>query len=426
MINHIRRISQGISERTISSGDDAFNALHTLIHQQARWQYSRDEARLFRAYHIFNDSELAPIFKQATGLSVRDMFLLAIAISGTGTRQPGTNASQDYSGFGISHDARDTFFRMTGTTLPTIRQRLEELRRDDEGWEFTWNALEATPFVNIDPMQPNRLWCPLPHLLLRRVTEGLFYDLLQGVNTKTIKYANEYGHAFERYVGRVLGDVFDIDRFSITSEQPYKVGKLNKHGVDWIVSDDTGNLFIECKTRRMKQEAKESPGEALDKALDDLAEAVGQLYANIDEARKGLSKWVPNGLPIYPVVITYEDWYLLTPYVVGALNAYVRARLEIRGLPKEWVEAMPFFVTSVNEFEMASQDINYLSIHRFCSAGTAKEYRHFQLSALATAEFPTEAQPHRRLLEDSWDEIFPEMKQWGSMSGMPDDWWNPT
>ncbi|ARL09219.1 hypothetical protein BOC45_10565 [Burkholderia pseudomallei] len=172
----------------------------------------------------------------------------------------------------------------------------------------------------------------------------------------------------------------------------------------------------------MKQDAKEtSNGESLNKSLDELAEAVVQLYANIDDAIKGISKWVPNGLPVYPIVVTYEDWYLLTPQVVEKLNEYVRSRLEEKELPRALVETMPFFVTSINEFEMAAQDIAYLSIQRFCAAGIAKEYRHFQLSALAAAEFPTEARPRRRLLENSWAEIFPEMKEWAGMYGMPRD-----
>jgi len=423
MINHIRRINEGISERTVNSGDEALNALHALAHQQARWQYSRDEARLFRAYHIYSDHELAPIFRQATDLSVRDMFLLAMAMTGSGTRQAGTNASQDYSAFGISQDARDIFFSMTGTTLTNIRHRLDELQRYDDGWEFTWNALEATPFVNVDDNKTPIFWCPLPQLLFRRVTEGLFYDLVQGAKTLKIKYGNEYGHAFERYVGRVIGEVLDAGNFSITGEQPYKVKKADKHGVDWIVSDSTGNLFIECKARRLKQDAKETPdGESLDKSLDELAEAVVQLYANIDDATKGISKWVPNGLPVYPIVVTYEDWYLLTPQVVEKLNEYVRSRLEKKELPKELVETIPFFVTSINEFEMAAQDIAYLSIQRFCAASIAKEYRHFQLSALAATEFPTDAKPHHSLLENSWAEIFPEMKEWAGMFGVPEDW----
>ena len=85
---------------------------------------------------------------------------------------------------------------------------------------------------------------------------------------------------------------------------------------------------------------------------------------------------------------------------------------------------MPFVVTSINEFEMAAQDIAYLSIRRFFTASTAKEYRHFQLSALAATEFPTEARHHRRLLENSWAEIFPEMNEWAKMARMPKDWWD--
>lgn len=87
MVDHIRRISEGISARTISSVDDAMRALHTLIHQQARWQYPQDEARMFRAFHIYNDPELAPIFERITDLSVREMFFLAMGIAGAGRKK---------------------------------------------------------------------------------------------------------------------------------------------------------------------------------------------------------------------------------------------------------------------------------------------------------------------------------------------------
>lgn len=419
MIDHIRRISNGISKRTVNSGEDAMRELHTLVHQQARWQYSRDEARMIRAFHIYNDHELAPIFEQATGLSVSAMFLLALAIGGAAKRQAGTNASQDYSAFGVTHEARDTFFKMTGTTLANIRRDIEAQRRDDEGWAFTWNPMEATPLINLDKHQTPLFCCPLPDFLLRRITEGLFYDLGKG----KIQFGNEYGRAFERYVGRVLHEVFDLDRFAITGEQPYEVNRQIRHGVDGILSDATGNIFIECKTRRMKQGAKETAeGETLEKSLDELAEAVVQLYENIDDAAKGLSKWIPNGRPIYPFVITYEDWYLLTPQVFDQLNECVQHRLEAAQLPKTLTETMPFFVTSIGEFEMAGQDIAHLGIERFCAAGVISEYRHFQLSALVQTSFPNEVIVHRRLLENSWDEIFPKMQDWAGMAGMKEGW----
>jgi len=423
MIDHIRRINNGISECTVNSGDDAMRETHTLVHQQARWQYSRDEARMFRAFHIYNDHELAPIFEKATGLSVSAMFLLALAIGGAGKKKPGTNASQDYLEFGVTHEARDALFKITGTTLANIRRDLEVLQRDDEGWEFTLNPMEVTPLINLDNHQTPLFWCPLPDFLLRRITEGLFHDLCKGKNQLGIEFGNEYGRAFERYVGRILYEVFDLDRFAITGEQPYKVSGQIRHGVDGIVSDATGNIFIECKTRRMKQGAKETAeGETLEKSLDELAVAVVQLYKNIDDATNGLSEWIPNGRPIYPFVITYEDWYLFTPQVVNQLNECVQHRLEAAQLPRALTETMPFFVTSIGEFEMAGQDIAHLGIERFCAAGVISEYRHFQLSVLVQKAFPNETIVHRHLLKNSWGEIFPKMQEWAGMAGMKEGW----
>lgn len=413
MIDHIRRITKGISKRTVSSGDGAMRCLHALIHQQARWQYARDEARMFRAFHIYNDPKLAPIFKKLTGISVREMFLLALAITGAAKRQAGTNALQDYSSFGVTQDARDTFFMITGTGLSDIRRNLKTFQRDDERWEFTWNPLEATPLINLDSQQTHLFFCPLPNLLLRRVTEGLFYDLCKGERQFGIEFGNAYGRAFESYVGRVLREVFDVDRFEIVGEQSYMVNGQTKHGVDWIVSDATGNIFIECKTRRLKQSAKEtSEDEALEKSLDELAEVVVQLYENIDDATNGRSQWIPNGKPSIPFVVTYEEWYLFIPQVFTQLTECVRRRLKAVHLSQTLTETMPFFVTSIGEFEMAGQDITNLSIERFCTAGGVSEYRHFKLSALAQVAFPNETIIHRRLLEDSWNEIFPGMQDW--------------
>lgn len=424
MIDHIRRISDGISAQLVNSGDDAIQALHALIHQQARWQYSRDEARMFRAFHVFNDTDLSPIFKRATGISVHEMFFLGFAISGAATKAPGANATQDYSAFGITHEARDTFYKLVSTTLSAMRQEIERLRRDDERWAFTWNPMEATPLINLDANPTPRFWCPLPGLLLRRITEGLFYDLCRGENELGIKFGNEYGRAFERYVGRILHEIFPLNRFSIKGEQSYQVAGQNKHGTDWIVSDATGNIFIECKTRRIRQEAKETAEKGtLEKSLDDLAEAIVQLYANIDDAIEGRSNWVPNGLPIYPFVVTYEDWYLLTPHVFNQLNAYVQRRLESVGISATLLETMPYFVTSIGEFEMAGQCIEHFGIKRFCTAGSTSEYRHFQLSALASSAFPEETIDPRRLLENSWGEIFPKMQDWTGMADEGQKWW---
>lgn len=426
MIRHIRRITEGIAKNDIAKNTDDLSqrTLLTLAHQQARWQYSRDEARLFRAYHLYSDAELAPLFERVTGLSVRAMYLQALAIGGAATKQSGTNATQDYSAFEVTNLERDAFFKMSGTTIADLRDALKAKQHYDDRWAFTFNPMEATPLFNTDPRQPSQFWCPMPQLLLRRVTEGLFYDLMNGKNQLGIEFGDEYGHAFERYVGRVLYEIFDSNRFFISGEQPYKIDGDLKHGVDWIVSDATANLFIECKTRRLSQQAKEAgAGEALDRSLDEMAKDIVKFYVNIDHAIKGLSAWRNNGLKIYPMVVTYEDWYLLYPTAFDRLVELVKKRLEANKLPSTWTESMPFFFTSIAEFEQAGQDIDYLGIERFCSAGATRTQRHFQLSILAHMVFPDEAKPHRRLLGNTWEDIFPKLHEWSAMAGTKEGGW---
>jgi hypothetical protein len=403
LVNHVRRIDEQISGRIVNSERSAMEALHPRIHQQARWQNADYGAAIFRAFHIYATPEITPIFEQATGATVQVVYTLAMILGGAAKRHAYTSPTQDYSAFGVSATMRDAFFQRIAATSEQIREELRALQRYDETWAYTWNALEKYPLIRLNVSGTPGLCCPLPDLLLRRVTEGLFYDLL---NTDK-HFGDRYGRAFERYVGLVLSELFDESTFTVVPEQVYMVKKNQKHGVDWIVSDATGNLFLECKARRIGQQAKEAmAGAALEASIDELARVVVQHYRNIDDAVSGLTKWSSNGLPVYPFVVTYEDWYLFAPHVVDLLIIAVRRRLVETGMAPNLIETMPFFVTSIAELEKAGQAIAYLGIRRFCEACSLSAHRHFKLSDFASTEFPNETIAYRPLLQESWQAIF--------------------
>jgi hypothetical protein len=67
---------------------------------------------------------------------------------------------------------------------------------------------------------------------------------------------------------------------------------------------------------------------------------------------------------------------------------------------------MPFFVTSIAEFEKAGQAIAHLGIRRFCLACSDSGHRHFQLSGFASIGFPHETINYRPLLQESWKKLF--------------------
>ena len=111
-------------------------------------------------------------------------------------------------------------------------------------------------------------------------------------------------------------------------------------------------------------------------------------------------------MPIYPIVVTYEDWYLFAQHVFDQLIERVRRRLTEVGMAPDVVETMPFFVTSIAEFEKAGQAIAQLGIRRFCDACALSPHRHFQLSGFAPIGFPDAEITYRRLLQESWEKIF--------------------
>lgn len=326
---------------------------------------------------------------------------MSLAIAGSSTKADEVRSDVDYTGLGISSAERDAFFAMVGTDLSSIRQSLENPERYDESWAYRWNALEATPLVRLHSNRLHEYLCPVPDMLLRRVTEGLFYDL----GKSKVAFGNAYGHAFESYVGDVLRAQFRGSTHRVMEETPYEVSKKLKHGVDWIVTDSTGHLMIECKARRMKLDAKvTADGDSLDEALDELAVSIVQHYRNVDDAKKGRTHWIPDDLPVFPIIVTYEDWYVFAKHVVDRLHELVYEKLNKIGLVV-LMETSPFIVTSIAELERAGQAIAHIGIGPFCLARVEKIYRHFGLGTYAYEAFPTVKVPYQRLFPESDQEM---------------------
>jgi extradiol dioxygenase family protein len=111
------------------------------------------------------------------------------------------------------------------------------------------------------------------------------------------------------------------------SEEPYLIAGQTLHGVDWVLSDSTGHLFIESKTKRLTINAKTlSDTASLDKDLSVMAMAVVQHYRNIRDAQDGRTKWADDGLPIFPLILTLEDWFIFSPRINEMLTQLLLQR----------------------------------------------------------------------------------------------------
>ncbi|CAM2158273.1 NERD domain-containing protein (plasmid) [Pararobbsia alpina] len=416
LVGHIRRITKGVSSRLVESSDDAFRALHPLMHQQARWQYERIWDRFYRAHRLFGEGEMRDVVEEVTGASLSSLLTLGMLSS----RNFVTNAKTELTALGISDDERDSFFQLCGTSLDALREAIWDARPYEEGasldesWAFKWNPIEATPLIRLDSARTNEYLCPFAHLVQRRVSDGLFYDVVRSKHD----FANPYGKAFERYTGDVLAQIFNSSQFLVHGERPYIVKGQLRHGPDWIVSDGSANMFIECKTRRMALGAKSyADGAELEKSLANMAGIIVQHYKNIDDARAGLSKWERNALPIYALVLTLDDWYLFARHVVDRLEELVIERLIAAKLDTGVIDSIPYVVTSIAEFELAAQAIAHFGVERFCQSRARGKYRHFGLSTFAGEAFPDEPVNRRALFRGAGDAMLSNLS---ALFEMPD------
>ncbi|GAC1317426.1 MAG: hypothetical protein NVSMB28_04950 [Collimonas sp.] len=326
---------------------------------------------------------------------------MGFAVAGNFVRKWGMTTTSDYSWLGISREQSANFFKLLSIDLPSLRVNLGSSAAFNEDWMYTWNPLESKPLIFIDPKVPDQILCPLPRLLLRRITTGLYYDLKDARG-----FANPFGEAFQAYVGDVVSECCPADNFQLVPEQQYYVGNDLKHGVDWIVTDCGANLFIECKTKRLTRDAKFLlQGHALSEQLQKMANAIVQNYKNINDAISGKSNWTPNGNPGFSLIVTLEDWFFVSVKAQDQLVDIVLSELEKNGLPVDILKRLPYTIMSIDEFESACQVIAEIGIHALFSKKTDDIHLSWGMTGFIQTEFEAINLRKRHIFMKDWETL---------------------
>jgi len=373
--------------------------LHRMAHRQFRWQgRAIGIAPVVRALKVYGGAELDASTQRRFGMSMLQVVQLSFAICGHFQNRWDLNTETDYGLLGISRDVARAYIDHISCDVPTLREALTKQQRYDHSWAYTWNPLEATPLIRVDPSHPNRVICPIPRYVLSRGTTAMFYDVSSAVD-----FDKHYGAAFESYVGELLRIACPSPAFTVERVEPFaaKKGKL-KHGPDWILSDASAHLVIECKTKRMSLGAKQlSDIDALEKDIGALAEAVVQTYKNIRNANQGEIAWRPKCSKIFPMVVTLEDWYLFSPHITKMLEDRIVHGLTDQSIDAAVLETMPFMIVSANELELGAQVIAQASIAAVLSKAASSNRRFWALHGILAEDFPEELRRTQAVLFDA-------------------------
>jgi len=250
---------------------------------------------------------------------------------------------------GVSNDQLALFFAKYTKSLSEMRDICRGAQSFDENFVYSFNPLIRFPLLFHGTNRGMRLVCPVPTYLVRRFTEGVYYDVLGAPG-----FDAAFGDSYQAYVGDVLRAINQTSALTILAEAEYVVGKDKKRSVDWIASDLTGEIFIECKTKRLRLDAKMALTDLspLRAELGKLSEFAVQIYKTLVDALQGrYSHWAPHNKPIYPVIVTLEEWFVFGHKLDTEIDACIRAEFLSQGLNCELLDRHPLTICSVGEFE---------------------------------------------------------------------------
>jgi len=359
VVNDIRRI-RDIVEKSLNSKDDqVLREFFRLIHRQTPWQERLDKNQTYRYYKIFSHPILESLIMKKVGLTTKELYQI-------GLRLTVYYNNHFYSNLPIKSKANSNLDKAIQKFVDFFSIKTDEFITKynskvcvDEQFLYNFNPMRTHPLL----IHKNRLYCPIPTFLFWKVTNGMYYDI---VNEDT--FANAIGESFEKYCGKVLKKVLTNSSFTIIPEIKY--GKPEKRSTDWIVKQNNSYVFIECKAKRLRLGSLTELNK-LDDIEMDLKKMIGFIFQVYKRLIEALNNKIPNlklndSSNLYVVVLTLEEWFLPLNFAYEKqIKESLYELFEKNHLDKSIIEKYPYYLFSMSKFELESQIININGIDTY-------------------------------------------------------------
>jgi hypothetical protein len=291
---------------------------------------------------------LTGVLREATGLDIEEAMFLAFAIFSL--------LSQGNLGHLLERDIMTSSPEFPGLTAERVGRLFDWLSIDYEGFRRAGELPEAGAEEGYEPYNLNPLVrypivrttrgqyvIPIVPYLFRRVTTGLFYDLIASPHGG--KVGNIIGKAIESYIRKLIEDL--PLHGALTPETEYAAGRTT---CDWILDDPDGVVVIECKHASLKQRARTTgKREDIERDLNDkkggVVDGIAKLAETAEAIRSGQLQGVESSKRIVGLLVTLNQFFL-------GNTRYMRSMIEA-GLKERGVELGDFQyqVCPVPDFE---------------------------------------------------------------------------
>lgn len=363
ILKSLRDIDNTIASEYFNTGNILLE-FSRIANRQFPWQQFNPISQLTRYYKIFRAPDVDCIIYEKTGLTTKEimrigLYLYSIYLKNRAIKLPINIGHPEFS-----NEQMEKFLNCFATDLLSLKGLVENEQKLDDQFQYFGVAIRYFPLIRMQYFGENCIVCPLPTLLFWRITSGLFYEIFEHKN-----FSNPFGTSFETYVGDIFDKVLNCSNLTALREVSYKIGKQEKKSVDWILYDQSAGIFIECKTKKMRNSSKTQIDDmaSITDDLAVLASSIVQSYKTITDYEKNLYPHFSYkvDLQIYPVIVTIEDWYIFNPIYQGILRSTIEEKMNEKNISLDYLSRMPYCYCSVQDFEVMVQIIKKVGIKNF-------------------------------------------------------------
>lgn len=399
LMNGIKNVENAAYRGRIDASDVLFE-FSRIAHRQFPWQAKLNQSDVARHFRLYNHTLVRGLVEQAFGMTTLELYQigLSLAMSFSDAMTVPLPIRNE-----INHVSPTTIERFLDRFSATIAEHARSAREGqsyDINWAYNLNPLRSRPLIRTSD---GRLALPITPFLLRRLMDGLYFDIV-GLDG----FGRAFGTSFQDYVGDVLAAGNRKGSLNLLAETKYGPKKRREDTVDWLALDESGVLFLECKVARMRVAGKIDLASraALKAEVTKLAAYVVQTYATLHDARAGLyPNWRPDGRPIFPIVVTLDDWNVFGHHIDEMLTPQISVGLMAKGIDPVIMDIHPVQICPVADFETLIQVMGNHSIAHVMSRKIDGERRLWSFQAFIASELKAEWGECDQLFPSIWSEL---------------------
>jgi hypothetical protein len=385
-INAIKSLENETWGKHARREGDVLYELVRIAHRQFPWQKGLNQPHIALYSRLYEDDGLAEMIRAEYSMSHSEILQLSMALSGHFLKEYAVNIPLRNEINSASQEVCDAFVMRFSLTLDELRDEYRAAQAFDINWAYTFNPLRSKPLIRISSSQ---VICPIPAFLLRRATSEIYYDLVR----HEAEFARHFGPAVQSLVGEIARRADHVGNFNIIPEERYGSRRAPKDTVDWIVVDETASLFVECKAARVRHRGISdlTDRQFIDSEFDRIRAFTVQLYKSLNSALHGeYPNWQPDGRPVYPIIVTLEDWQTFGIHIQSLVIDPLKTELKSMGIEPEIVDRHPPSFCAIDTFDMAMNVCNIVGIEQVFAQKTQGEYPQWALEVFLMTHFGEE------------------------------------